>query len=154
MAFRQVMGTFPTGVTIVAAVDPLDEPLGLTVNSFTSVSLEPPLILVCIDRASSSHDRLMEAGSFSVNILAAHQGGMAARFALDPPEGRFDGVGWRPAPSGSPVLDGVAAWLDCVLDGVHPGGDHSILLGRVQTAEVAGGPALAYHRGAFGVLDL
>ena len=149
-AFRQVMGTFPTGVTVVTASDPGGTPLGLTVNSFTSVSLDPPLVLVCIGRASASHDRLVASGSFGVSILAADQAGVAWRFAAEPSEGRFDGVGWQEAPGGAPVLSGAAAWLACSLEEVHAGGDHSILVGRVEAAGGSDAPALAFYRGSFG----
>ena len=150
MAFRQVMGVFPTGVTIVAASDPSGEPLGLTVNSFTAVSLDPPLVLVCIDHASSSHDRLLDAGAFTINILSADQEDFARRFAADPSEGRFVGADSRPAPSGCPVLAGVSGWLDCTLESVHEGGDHSILVGRVGGGDASAHPALVFHRGTFG----
>lgn len=150
LAFRQVMGTFPTGVTVVAALDGAGAPVGLTVNAFTSVSLEPPLVLVCIDRGASSHDVLLEAGSFTVSILAAEQEPLAKRFAVDPSAERFDGVAWRPGPTGAPVLEGAAGWLACTVDAVHPGGDHTILVGRVQGGEGEDGAALVFHRGSFG----
>lgn len=149
-AFRQVMGTFPTGVTVVTVPDAVGTPMGLTVNSFTSVSLEPPLVLVCIARSSATHDRLLEAGRFAVNVLSAGQEEVAVRFAAEPSAGRFKGVGWEAGPGGVPLLDGVAAWLLCTLEAVYPGGDHSILVGRVDAAEATESSALAFHRGAFG----
>lgn len=149
-AFRQVMGTFPTGVTVVTVTDAVGTPLGLTVNSFTSVSLEPPLVLVCIARSSATHDRLLEAGRFAVNVLSAGQAEMAVRFAAEPSEGRFQGLGWESGPGGVPLLDGATAWLSCTLEAVHPGGDHSIFVGRVDAAEATEGGALAFHRGSFG----
>jgi flavin reductase (DIM6/NTAB) family NADH-FMN oxidoreductase RutF len=150
MGFRQVMGVFPTGVTIVAATGLSGQPLGLTVNSFTSVSLDPPLVLVCIDRASSSHDRLLDAGAFAINILSADQADFAVRFASDPSEGRFEGIEWRPSPSGSPVLAGVSGWLDCTIECVHDAGDHSIIVARVEGGDFSTRPALVFHRGTFG----
>lgn len=143
------MGTFPTGVTVVAALDGEGGPVGLTVNSFTSVSLDPPLVLVCIDRGSGSHDVLLDAGSFTVNVLAGDQGEVAARFATDPAHQRFDDLPWRPGPTGAPVLEGAASWLACVLDARHPGGDHSILVGRVVAGEVGAAPSLLFYRGDF-----
>lgn len=149
-AFRTVMGTFPTGVTVVTVTGVAGDPLGLTVNSFTSVSLEPPLILVCIARSSATHDRLTEAGRFAVNVLAADQEELAVRFAAEPAAGRFRGVAWNVGPGRVPLLEGVAAWLSCALEAVHPGGDHSIVVGRVEEAAATGCGALAFYRGSFG----
>lgn len=149
-AFRQVMGAYPTGVTVVTALDRAGAPVGLTVNSFTSVSLDPPLVLVCIDRGAASHDVLLAAGGFSVNVLAAEQEALAVRFASDPSEGRFDAVAWKAGGTGAPVLEGTVAGLDCTVESVHPGGDHSIVVGRVHALRGGDGPALVFHRGAFG----
>lgn len=148
--FRQVMRTFPTGVTVVAARDGEGLPVGLTVNAFTSVSLDPPMVLICIDRRSSSHDVLVERGTFTVNVLASGQEALAERFAADPADGRFAGVAWREGPNGAPVLDGTAAWLACALEAVHAGGDHSILVARVEDAWAAVTPSLVFFRGAYG----
>jgi flavin reductase (DIM6/NTAB) family NADH-FMN oxidoreductase RutF len=123
--------------------------VGLTVNAFTSVSLDPPLVLVCIDHASASHDRILSAGSFAVNVLSAGQSSVARRFASDPAAGRFDEIAWRDGPGGAPILDGVSAWLACSVHAVHPAGDHSIVVGRVETAEAGEEEALVFHRGAF-----
>lgn len=147
-SLRDVMGSYPTGVTIVAARDDRGEPYGLTVNSFTSVSLEPPLVLVCIGHSSTSHDRLTAADGFAINVLSAEQRDVAFRFAQEPSLGRFDNVGWRFGDSGgSPLLDGVVAWLECELFEVLNGGDHSILVGRVRDAAVFDREALIFHRG-------
>jgi flavin reductase (DIM6/NTAB) family NADH-FMN oxidoreductase RutF len=146
-SLRDVMAGFPTGVTIVAACDESGDPYGLTVNSFTSVSLEPPLVLVCIGHTSSSHDRLCAAGRFVINILSGAQGAVAWRFASEPSEGRFDDLGWSPSESGHPILDGAVAWLDCTVQDVLVSGDHSILVGRVETSDVCDLPALVFHRG-------
>lgn len=145
------MGRYPTGVTVVTARDPSGVPAGLTVNSFTSVSLDPPLVLVCIDRASNSHDLLVEAGRFRINVLADDQTEVAARFATGPSEERFDGLAWAEQDPGPPRIAGVAAWLDCDLEAVHAGGDHSILVGRVQAVGTTDREALVFHRGAYGV---
>ncbi len=147
-SLREVMAEFPTGVTIVAGRR-AGEPFGLTVNSLTSVSLDPPLVLVCIARSSASHDRLVSAGSFIVNMLSASQGELATRFAREPSEGRFEGVDWSPAPSGAPILSGGVAWLDCSTEKVLDGGDHSILVGRVESSSASEGSALLFHRGRF-----
>lgn len=149
-SFRTVMACFPTGVTIVATRDAQGEPVGLTVNSFTSVSLEPPLILVCINRDANTHDRLIEASSFTVNILSVTQAEVAMRFAKRPSEGRFENVQWTAAPSGHPVLADAAAWLDCSIHEVIGAGDHSIVLARAVAVGVGDKPALLFHRGALG----
>jgi len=150
VAFRDVMGRFPTGVTVVATLDASDRPVGLTVNSFTSVSLDPPLVLVCIDRSANSHDALLASSGFAVSILSLGQGEAALRFATEPSEGRFEDVAWKASPSGNPVLSGAAAWLDCVLDEVIHAGDHSILIGRPASYELSEAPSLVFHSGAFG----
>ncbi len=144
------MGRFPTGVTVVASTARDGTPVGLTVNSFTSVSLDPPLVLVCIDRGSSSHDPIVEGGGFAVSILADDQEKVARRFAFDPSETRFDAVGWRPSGAGSPVLDGSAAWVDCRLEEIIPAGDHSILLGHVIESGVSDREPLVFHGGNYG----
>jgi flavin reductase (DIM6/NTAB) family NADH-FMN oxidoreductase RutF len=144
------MGLFPTGVTVVAARGTGDAPVGLTVNSLTSVSLDPPLVLVCIDREASCHDRLVEAGSFAVSILGTDQIDVARRFAEDPSEVRFDGVAWRPGVTGDPLVESCTAWISCTLESVHRGGDHSILVGRVAASGVGKGEALTFYRGEFG----
>jgi flavin reductase (DIM6/NTAB) family NADH-FMN oxidoreductase RutF len=144
------MGLFPTGVTVVATRGTGDAPVGLTVNSLTSLSLDPPLLLVCIDREASCHDRLVGAGSFAVSILATDQIDVARRFAQDPSEVRFDGVAWRPGATGDPLVEGCTAWVSCTLESVHRGGDHSILVGRVAASGVGEGEALTFYRGEFG----
>ena len=144
---REVMSSYPTGVTIVAGREESGEPYGLTVNSFTSVSLDPPLVLVCIARTSTSHDRLVDAPHFAVNVLSAGQAEVAMRFAQEPSEGRFDRRDWRESRTGVPILEGTTAWLECRAEHVVDGGDHTILVGRVVEAWVGDEPALLFHRG-------
>ena len=146
------MGSFPTGVTVVAALGEDGSPCGLTVNAFTSVSLDPPLVLVCVDLASSSHDPLVTAPGFTVNILAASQEEVATRFAFDPADQRFRDGTWH-AEEGGVRLEGVCAWLHCSLEAVHPGGDHSILVGRARSWGMGEGEALAFHRGRYGTVS-
>lgn len=150
LQFREVMGRFPTGVAVVCARAHGSAVWGVTVNSFTSVSLDPPLILVCIDRAAASHDKLTTAQTFAISVLAEDQADIAKRFALEPPETRFDDVAWRGASDGSPVLEGAAAWLECETNGVMPGGDHSIVLGRVIASGCSDRGALLFFAGAYG----
>ncbi len=148
--FRRVMRRFPTGVTVVAVADPSGVPWGLTVSSFTSVSMDPPLVLVCIDRGSDTHEKILEAHGFGISVLAVDQAHVASRFAIDPSEGRFDDVAWHLGPSGRPLLAGAAAWLECDLHEIHSGGDHSIILGLVRETGVTDQPSMVYHEGAFG----
>jgi flavin reductase (DIM6/NTAB) family NADH-FMN oxidoreductase RutF len=132
-ALRSVFGKFATGVTVVAAGR--DAPCGMTANSFTSVSIQPPMILVCVNRSAAIHEAVLECGSFAVSILSAHQEDVARYFAnKSRPRGlaEFGSVDWTPAPStGSPVLDGAIAWMDCSLAEAYDGGDHVIFLGSV-----------------------
>jgi flavin reductase (DIM6/NTAB) family NADH-FMN oxidoreductase RutF len=144
---RRVMGAYPTGVTIVAARGEGGEPFGLTVNSFTSVSLDPPLVLFCISHTSTSHDRLLAVEAFGVSLLSGDQDAIARRFAEEPSDGRFDGVAWTSAASGAPLLEGALAWLECRRQNVFDGGDHSIVLGHVVEASGSDRPALLFYRG-------
>lgn len=152
-SLREVMAAYPTGITVVAACDDRGEPFGLTVNSFTSVSLDPPLVLVCIGHASSWHDHLVTANGFTINLLSAGQERLAVRFSTEPSEGRFEGVVWEPSPSGCPVLGGAVAWLQCSLDDVVSSGDHSILVGRVESCGLSSRPSLLFHRGIMTSMD-
>ena len=149
-SLREVMGTYPTGVTIVASCDADGEPYGLTVNSFTSVSLDPPLVLVCLGQASASHARLSAGSSFSINILSTDQSDLASRFAREPSKGRFDSVPWPPGSLGDPVIAECVASLDCTLQEVMAGGDHSIILARVEAIAMSDRPALVFYRGRLG----
>jgi flavin reductase (DIM6/NTAB) family NADH-FMN oxidoreductase RutF len=148
--FRQVLGHFATGVTVITA-DTADGPAGLAVGSFTSLSLEPPLVAFCPDKRSSSWPKIKEAGSFCVNILAEDQEALCRAFASKGRD-KFRGVGWEPASTGSPRLTGVLAWIDCTIEAVHDGGDHEICVGRVKELDVGEdheGP-LVFYRGGYG----
>lgn len=149
---RRVFGRFATGVTVVTAGRAT--PSGMTANAFSSVSLDPPLALVCVKHNASVHDTIIESGSFAVSVLAAHQEEVARLFAdHSRPRGQheFDAVDARPGPySGAPVLSGALAWLDCKLAAVHEGGDHSIFVGEVQTiGRGTADEALLFYDGAF-----
>ncbi|HEX9260329.1 MAG TPA: flavin reductase family protein, partial [Acidimicrobiales bacterium] len=127
--FRKVLGHFPTGVTVVTAA-PDGIPVGLTIGSFTSVSLDPPLVGWLPGKGSTSWPDIHRAGVFCVNVLAADQGDLCWRFAKDLDD-KFEGVGWTAGPTGSPVLEGVLAWIDCTIEHVIDGGDHDFVMGRV-----------------------
>ena len=148
--FRQVLGHFPTGVTVITART-ADGPAGLCVGSFASVSLEPPLVAFFAGSNSTSWPRIQEAGHYCVNILAEDQEDIARVFA-GKSQDKFAGLGWRPAvATGAPVLNGVLAWIECRIDAVHEAGDHWIVVGRVLDLEIGheGGP-LVFFRGGFG----
>lgn len=147
--FRQVLGHFPTGVTVITAAPP-GGPVGLAVGSFASVSLDPPLVAFFPDRTSSSWPQIEATGSFCVNILADDQEAVCRRFASKADD-KFAGLGWRPAGSGSPLLDGVLAWIDCDIESVTEAGDHHCVMGRVRDLDVGrdGGPLL-FFRGGYG----
>jgi flavin reductase (DIM6/NTAB) family NADH-FMN oxidoreductase RutF len=157
LQFRQAMAQFASGVTVVTATRD-GKPYGLTASSFASLSLDPPLVLVCLSRTLSTYEIIEGAGVFAVNILSAHQLEVARRFAgLHPsPIDRFDQVEWTPSKNGSPLLPGCLAWVDCRIRNIYDGGDHSIFVGAVEDAGVTGaGDPLLYHnrlwgRGLFG----
>jgi flavin reductase (DIM6/NTAB) family NADH-FMN oxidoreductase RutF len=133
-AFRQAMGSFPTGVTVVTVACGEDGVHGMTVNSFSSVSLDPVLVLVCLDQASRGAGLIERAGAFAVNVLSAGQEDLSRRFAdRHRPAGpaMFDGVPFEPGATGCPVLAGAAASFDCLLRQAHRAGDHLIVLGEV-----------------------
>jgi 3-hydroxy-9,10-secoandrosta-1,3,5(10)-triene-9,17-dione monooxygenase reductase component len=149
--FRQVLGHFPSGVTVISAIDD-GLPVGVAVGAFFSVSLEPPLVGICVGQGSSTWPSIRRAGAFCVNVLADDQEGLSRRFSV-PADDRFDGLDWEPAPSGSPRLPDALAWIDCRVHEVHPAGDHVLCLGRVLDLGVQreGGP-LVFFRGGYGHL--
>lgn len=147
-ALRIAFGAFMTGVTIVTTVDEGGAPVGLTANSFTSVSLDPPLLLVCIARTSLSLPSFQNAGGFAVNILAKNQKPLSNRFARQS-DNRFADVDWHPGPVGNPVLDGACGWFDCEHHDQVEAGDHIILIGHVRGFDHAGGEPLGYARGDY-----
>jgi 3-hydroxy-9,10-secoandrosta-1,3,5(10)-triene-9,17-dione monooxygenase reductase component len=151
--FRQVLGHFATGVTVVTGRAD-GAPLGLAVNSFTSVSLDPPLVAFCVATRSGTWPRLRPGGAFCVNILAEDQEVLARAFAAHGLD-RFEGVGWRPAPSGAPVLSGALAWVDCTVEAEHGAGDHLIVVGRVREIDLEHeGRPLVFYRGGYGRFEL
>lgn len=151
MRFRQVLGQYPTGVVVVTAVDAGGAPLGMTVGSFTSVSLDPPLVAFLPDKNSSSWRALREAGTrFCVNILGAHQEDICRQVAMRKVD-KFEGLAWRLSPAGNPVLAGTVAYIDCVREAVHDAGDHEIVVGRVEQLDLESlvNPLL-FFRGGYG----
>ncbi len=130
-------------------------PLGLAVSSFTSVSLKPALVAFCVSTRSVTWPSLRAAGgTFCVNILADDQEALSRAFAARGPD-RFEGVGWRPSPSGAPVLGGVLAWIDCTVHAEHQAGDHIIVVGQVRALDVEHpGRPLVFYRGGYGRFEL
>jgi flavin reductase (DIM6/NTAB) family NADH-FMN oxidoreductase RutF len=148
--FRQVLGHFPTGVTVITAAPEGLPPVGLAVGSFCSLSLDPPLVLFCAAKSSSSWPKIEAVGSFCVNILAEDQEEVCRQFASKA-EDKFAGVGYRPGHTGAPILHDVLGWIDCRLESVTDGGDHVIVVGRVLELEVAHeGRPLVFFRGGYG----
>lgn len=148
--FRQVLGTFPTGVTVVTAIDADGNPAGMAVGSFTSVSLAPPLVAFLSDHSSTSFPRIRTAASFCVNVLGAHQEAVCRAFAGRGGD-KFTGLDWSPAPSGAPRLAGVLAWIDCTFESVTDAGDHHLVMGRVQALDCTdNGTPLVFYRGNLG----
>lgn len=133
--FRTVAGRFATGVTVVSTAAG-ETVHAMTVNAFASLSLDPLLVLVCLDRDATMHELLGRSGSFAVTVLARQQERLSLHFASSgrpQGHGQFEDVPWRPSPvSGAPLLEGGLAWMDCTVTAVHDGGDHSIFVGRVD----------------------
>lgn len=145
---RTVMGFFATGVTVITASHE-GEPVGLAANSFTSVSLDPPLVLFCAAYSSSTWPRIEGAGHYCVNFLADDGEEVCRVFAS--PGDRFAHVGWHPGVTGAPVLDAALAYADCEIHGIHDGGDHAIVVGRVvDLGHRDSGAPLAFYRGGYG----
>ncbi|HOZ31388.1 MAG TPA: flavin reductase family protein [Tabrizicola sp.] len=146
-ALRDAFGCFMTGLTVVTTVQD-GRPLGFTANSFSSVSLDPPLLLVSIANRSANLSAFTTGAGFAINILSEGQKDLSARFAR-PVDDRFADLYWRHGPAGNPVLAGVSAWFDCRLEQAVPAGDHTILIGRITGFEAGDAPGLGYYRGAY-----
>ena len=151
--FRRVCGRFATGVTVATVSDAAGKPHGLTVNSFTSVSLHPPLVLVCLGHEASALRHFREATHFGINILNEDQQEVSNRFARKGRD-RFDGLEWEPGRHGIPLLTGTLAHMECALHRRVEMGDHDIFVGEVVHAHVAEGNPLLYFAGAYRKLEL
>ncbi len=145
---RHALGAFVTGVTVVTTRDTDGTPRGFTANSFTSVSLDPPLVLVCIAKSAGSFDVFERVDGYAVNILGEDQRDVSGVFATDTPN-RFEKVIWSDGPAGHPVFEGTAAWLDCSMHERVEAGDHVILIGRVEGFHAHSEAPLGYCRGAY-----
>jgi flavin reductase (DIM6/NTAB) family NADH-FMN oxidoreductase RutF len=147
--FRSALGTYATGVTIITAADAAGKPYGLTCNSFTSVSLNPPLVLWSLVIYSQSMNVFQNASHFAVNVLGASQKPLASRFAKSS-DSKFDGVDWTPGLGGAPLLPGSVANFQCRTVDRYYGGDHVIFLGAVESYRYDGSEALLFARGGYG----
>jgi flavin reductase (DIM6/NTAB) family NADH-FMN oxidoreductase RutF len=151
--FRSVLGRFATGVTVVTTVDADGQDHGMTVSAFCSLSLAPPLVLVCVDRVASMHDILHPGAPFAVNILSAGQEAVSRRFSTGDPPNRFDGLGYSRGLTRVPLLDDVLAWVECRVAGRHAEGDHTIVVGHVEAAAARQERPLLYYRGGYATLE-
>lgn len=149
-AFKSLLSRFPTGVTVVTARDAEDRDHGITVSAFASVSLTPPLVLICIDHGAVMHRVIATAPTFAVNMLAANQETLSRRFA-DIDEGRFDGLTVTRGVTGCALLGGTVASIECAIRDRHAAGDHLIVIGEVVAGVVndEGDGPLLYHRGLY-----
>lgn len=146
--FRAALSRFASGITVVTSVDASGFPHGITVSAFCSVSLDPPLILVCIDRTTGSHHAVIETGVFVVNFLAAGQDEISERFSLTDID-KFELGGFRNGIGGVPVLDESLVSLECTLRSTFDGGDHSIFVGQVESVRVRDVAPLVYFHGSY-----
>jgi 3-hydroxy-9,10-secoandrosta-1,3,5(10)-triene-9,17-dione monooxygenase reductase component len=154
VTFRTVLGHYPTGVCVITSKDAGGTPLGMSIGSFTSVSLDPPLVAFLPDRLSSTWERIRQTRRFCVNVLGEHQEAISRRFATAGAN-KYADVTHRTSELGLPILDGVVAWIDCHLHAVYAAGDHFIVIGEVAalaTTEDARAPLL-FHKGGYGHLN-
>jgi len=151
--FRAALSRFPSGITIVTSCGANERYFGITVSAFCSVSLEPPLVLVCIEKTTASHAAILHSRSYVANILAADQEEHSERFSV-PVADKFDGVGYQIGAVGAPVLIDALASVECRLENAFDGGDHTIFVGRVEKVTIRDGKPLVYFHGNYGeILD-
>lgn len=146
--FRQVLSHFAAGVTVVTTVDREQRPHGLTATAFTSVSLEPPLVLVCVDKQAETYPEFEPAGVFAVNFLSLEQRDISQRFAKHGGD-KFSGLTWRPGVLGTPILDGTIGHVECRIRDWYDGGDHTIMVGEIESADALDGEPLLHFRHAY-----
>jgi len=152
MEFRRTLGCFATGVTVITAVDGEGKARGLTANAFSSLSLDPTLILICVDHRSDTFPVIAEASAFGVNVLSEEQRDVSQRFA-GKGDNKFEGIGYHAGVTGVPVLDGALAVLECEVTESYPAGDHTIFVGAVQHVEHDGqAKPLLFFRGNYASL--
>ncbi len=145
---RRVMGHFATGVTIITTISTEGDPYGLTANAFTSVSLEPPLLLIAVDKKAESYPHFEQSKVFTVNILRDDQEGLSRRFAVSGGN-KFEGVAYHRGANEVPILDQTLAHIECRLYAAYDGGDHTLYLGEILEAETQEGKPLLFYRGGY-----
>ncbi|MGH7949165.1 MAG: flavin reductase family protein [Candidatus Binataceae bacterium] len=145
---RRVMGHFATGVTVITTLRNSGELHGLTANAFTSVSLVPPLLLICVDKKAESYPCFDETKVFTVNVLAHDQEAVSRKFAVSGGD-KFHGVAFHSGANGAPILDGALAYIECKVVQAFDGGDHTIYLGEIEQAEAREGKPLMFFRGGY-----
>lgn len=148
-SFRHVLGHYPTGVAVITA-QTANGPVGLSMNSFTSLSLQPPLVLFCPAQSSSTWPQLREAGAIAINVLSAGQEAVSRQFA-GPAGQRFDGVAWSAGQNEAPLLDDALGWIECAIQAEYPAGDHTVVIAEIQRMGVHAhlGDPLVFFRGAY-----
>lgn len=146
--FRQLMSRFATGVTVVTALDPAGKPAGMTVSALASVSLDPPLLSICVDRKADLHPVLSQTRAFAVNVLAADQEAISRQFAATGAD-RFAGVRYRAGPWDLPLIEGAVAHIWCERWGEHPAGDHTVFFGLVTGGRTFDRPPLVHYRSGY-----
>jgi flavin reductase (DIM6/NTAB) family NADH-FMN oxidoreductase RutF len=151
--FRRACSRFATGITVVTVIDAEGMPHGMTVNSFTAVSLDPPLVLICIDNRAAIQPLLLSAQAFAVNVLSEDQQQLSEKFSR-PGEDRFGAVDWFPGDSGVPILPGVLAAYECSIVNLVDAGDHKVLIAEVRHLQCCDGQPLLYYNSAYRVLPL
>jgi flavin reductase (DIM6/NTAB) family NADH-FMN oxidoreductase RutF len=147
-AFRRLLGNFATGVTVVTFKSAAGSDMGVTVSAFASVSLQPPLVLVCLQQSTAVHSALCSVTYFAVNVLAADQEALARRFAARCPE-RFEGVSISRGQTGAALIDDALAHIECRIAAMHQAGDHSVFLGEVVAGRARTGEPLLHFSGQF-----
>ncbi|GAC1689352.1 MAG: flavin reductase family protein [Gemmatimonadaceae bacterium] len=152
-SFRAVLGRFASGVTVVTTRDDDGRALGMTVSAFSSVSLDPPLVMVCVDTSASMHRALVRSTYFGVSILGSEQEELARRFAHAEASDRFDGLGYERGGTGVPLFAGAAAQIECRRTETHAAGDHTIVLAEVVAAQTFEARPLLYYRGGYALLE-
>ena len=151
-AFRAVLGRFASGVTVVTARDRRGRDVGMTVSAFSSLSLDPPLVLMCIDHSASAYNALSKTSCFIANILSEGQEAIARRFA-ETSGNRFDGIGYERGQNGAAVLLEVLGYIECNVTERYEAGDHDIIIGSVEAAQANEGKPLLYYRGGYAQLE-
>ncbi|MEP7002463.1 MAG: flavin reductase family protein [bacterium] len=152
-SFRSVLGRFASGITVITALDGDGRDVGMTVSAFCSVSLNPPLVQACVDRAASMFDALQLAERFGVNVLAADQESLSRRFAAVESSHRFDGIGYVRGENGVVLLDDALAHIECSVVSRYEAGDHMMFVGAVERATARDARPLLYYRGGYAQLE-